>query len=50
MKRQWTSDELTEHWTLAPAELALVANKAAATRLGFALRLTVGRAVCLMAS
>ena len=39
MKRQWTREELVEHWTLAPAELALLANKAGATRLGFALLL-----------
>ena len=39
MKRQWTREELTEQWTLAPEELALLANKAGATRLGFALLL-----------
>ena len=38
MKRQWTREELAEHWTLAPAELALLANKAGATRLGIASR------------
>jgi hypothetical protein len=38
MKRQWTHDELTEHWTLLPDEL-LVANKTGATRLGFGLLL-----------
>jgi hypothetical protein len=36
MKRQWTRDELAEHWTLAPDELELLANKSGATRLGFA--------------
>jgi len=39
MKRQWTADELAEHWTLYPADEALLANKAAATRLGCALLL-----------
>ncbi len=39
MQRQWTADELTEHWTLHPADLALLANKLAATRLGCALLL-----------
>ena len=39
MKRQWTHDELTEHWTLLPAELKLLANKTGATRLGFGLLL-----------
>jgi hypothetical protein len=36
MKRQWDEDELAEQWTLAPDELALLANKAGPTRLGFA--------------
>ncbi len=39
MKRLWASDELIEHWTLLPADLALLANKAGATRLGFAILL-----------
>ena len=39
MKRQWTQDELAEHWTLLPDELKLLANKAGATRLGFGLLL-----------
>lgn len=39
MKRQWTHDELTEHWTLLPDEVKLLANKTGATRLGFALLL-----------
>jgi hypothetical protein len=39
MKRQWTHDELTEHWTLLPDELKLLANKTGATRLGFGLLL-----------
>jgi hypothetical protein len=44
MKRQWTHDELAEHWTLLPEELKLLANKTGATRLGFALLL---KAFCL---
>ncbi len=39
MKRQWTADELAEHWTLYPADETLLMNKAAATRLGCALLL-----------
>ncbi|MGI8913679.1 MAG: DUF4158 domain-containing protein [Chloroflexota bacterium] len=39
MKRQWTAEELAEHWTLAPGERELLANKTGATRLGFALLL-----------
>jgi TnpA family transposase len=39
MKRQWTRDELGDHWTLSPKELELVANKSGATRLGFAVLL-----------
>jgi hypothetical protein len=39
MKRQWTADELAEHWTLRPSDLELLANRAPATRLGCALLL-----------
>jgi Domain of unknown function (DUF4158) len=39
MKRQRTRGELAEHWTLDPGELALLANKAGPTRLGFAVLL-----------
>src|SRR6516165_8305924 len=39
MKRQWTQDELAEHWTLEADELKLLANKTGATRLGFGLLL-----------
>jgi hypothetical protein len=39
MKRQWTGDELADHWTLGPTEHALLANKSDATRLGFAVLL-----------
>ncbi len=39
MKRQWTREELAEHWTLDRDELALLGNKTGATRLGFALLL-----------
>ena len=41
MKRQWDEDELAEQWTPAPDELALLANKAGPTRLGFAVLLKV---------
>src|SRR5947209_1238172 len=39
MKRTWTADELLEHFTLLPDELAGVGNKSGATRLGFAVLL-----------
>jgi TnpA family transposase len=39
MKRQWTPDDLAEHWTLHPDDLALLTNQGAATRLGCALLL-----------
>src|SRR3984893_14657466 len=39
MMRQWTRDELADHWTLASQELELLANKTGATRLGFAVLL-----------
>jgi hypothetical protein len=39
MKRQWTPDELAEHWTLTESDKDLIANKAGATRLGFAVLL-----------
>ncbi len=39
MKRQWTADDLAEHWTLAGGDTALLANKTGATRLGFAVLL-----------
>jgi len=41
MKRQWDEDELAEQWMLALDELALLANKAGPTRLGFAVLLKV---------
>ena len=41
MKRQWDEDELAEQWMLTPDELALLANKAGSTRLGFAVLLKV---------
>lgn len=34
MKRQWEPEELAEQWTLHPTDLALLANRAGATRLG----------------
>ena len=36
MKRTWTSEELLEHFTLLPDEVAAVGNKSGPTRLGFA--------------
>jgi len=39
MKRNWQPEELVEHWTLLPDELALVANKTEQNKLGFALLL-----------
>jgi len=39
MKRHWTIDELVDHWTLVPNEVAVLANKSGATRLGFAVLL-----------
>jgi hypothetical protein len=39
MKGQWDEDKLAEQWTLAPDELALLANKAGPTRLGCAVLL-----------
>src|SRR3954469_21923868 len=39
MKRQWTADELVEHWTLHPSDLELLAQKVSATRLGYAVLL-----------
>lgn len=39
MKRQWTADELAEHWTLHPSDLEVLTNKAPITRLGCALLL-----------
>ncbi|WP_084080829.1 DUF4158 domain-containing protein [Edaphobacter aggregans] len=37
--RDWTQDELIEHWTLAPSELVLLMNKSGPGRVGFALLL-----------
>src|SRR6266567_6320801 len=39
MKRTWTSEELLEHFTLLPGELAAVGHKSGPTRLGFAVLL-----------
>jgi Domain of unknown function (DUF4158) len=39
MKRKWSADELIEHWTLGPDELALIRKKWGANQLGFALLL-----------
>jgi len=39
VKREWELEELIECWTLDKEELALLANKSGATRLGFGLML-----------
>ena len=39
MKRLWSIDELVDHCTLLPNELALLGNKTGPTRLGFAVLL-----------
>lgn len=39
MKRQWTADELGEHWAVLPSDLELLATKTGATLLGSALLL-----------
>jgi TnpA family transposase len=39
MKRQWTTEELIEHWILDVNDRALLGNKTGATRLGFAVLL-----------
>jgi TnpA family transposase len=37
VKRNWTDEELTAHWSLTAAELACLPNRVDANRLGFAL-------------
>lgn len=39
MRQEWDPDDLIACWTLVDSDWALIANKAAATRLGFALML-----------
>jgi len=39
MKRQWTADELVEHWTVRPSDQEVLANTSPANRLGCALLL-----------
>lgn len=39
MKRSWQPDELIEHWTLLPSELALLTQKTEPSRLGLAILL-----------
>ncbi len=36
MKRQWTLEDLVEHWTLVPSELAMLEHKRDHSRLGMA--------------
>jgi TnpA family transposase len=39
MKRNWTTEELVDSWTLMPNELEVIGNKTGPTRLGFAVLL-----------
>lgn len=39
MRREWEPEELIACWTLIQSDRVLLANKAGATRLGFALLL-----------
>lgn len=39
MKRNWSDEELTEHWSLSADELALLPNRVEYNRLGFAVQL-----------
>jgi hypothetical protein len=39
MKRNWTEDEMSAHWSLRPSERDLITSKQGSTRLGFALLL-----------
>jgi hypothetical protein len=39
MQRLWSAEELVEHWSLTPEELALLPGKADAGKLGFAVQL-----------
>jgi Domain of unknown function (DUF4158) len=39
VKRTWSEDELHEHWSLSPAEQALLTHKTARGQLGFAVLL-----------
>jgi hypothetical protein len=40
MRHNWEPEDLVASWTLLDADRELVANKAGATRLGFALLLS----------
>jgi hypothetical protein len=40
MRRHWPPEDLVEHFTLRPAESALLAHKAGPTQLGFVVFLT----------
>ena len=41
MRQNLTAEELVEHFTLTPSDLALLGNKSCAGRLGFAVLLKV---------
>ena len=39
MQQLWSAEELVEHWSLMPEELALLPGKADGGKLGFAVQL-----------
>ena len=43
MQRLWSADELGEHWSLLPENLALLAGRVDAGKLGFAVQLAFWR-------
>ena len=43
MQRQWSADELGERWSLLPEDLALLAGRVDAGKLGFAVQLSFWR-------
>ena len=43
MRRQWSADELGERWTLGPEDLALLAGRPDAGKLGLAAQLAYWR-------
>ena len=43
IQRQWSADELGERWPLSPEDLALLAGRVDAGKLGFAVQLAFWR-------
>jgi hypothetical protein len=43
MQRTWSADELSERWSLLPEDLALLAGRIDAGKLGFAVQLAFWR-------